>query len=305
MSLKATSRPSRGEGGRSMVARLWVIITLATLAVAQVSIGRADGGSDVKVVVSRDVRNGDPVAVVSAFTGTDPQVCLHVTLFDVTNSRLVRVEVYRPDGSTYRTDQIKTEYPGHGYTFTRYRTWSCLAIADHEPAFTVGRWSVRVLVDGQVAQTVGFDIIGVGAEGEAKMQARLEAMKARVEANPSDPWAHVDLANALIDLKEFNDAMTELHRALEFDPQSAHAHALLGYLYSRQGDLDKAEQSLQQATQIDDNYAWAHFQLALVYKDKNDTGKAIEHFRRVIRIAGDTSLGKTAQDELAKLGAAP
>ena len=288
-----------------MIRTLGVPAAVAILMLAQPSIVRAVGNATADVVVSRDVRHGEPVGPVAVFTGTDPQVCVHVTLYDVRNSHAVRWEVDRPNGSTYRTVQTKTESPEYGYVWKYYKVWQCWRIADNEPAFTLGRWSVKVMLDGQSLQTVGFEIIGVGAGAEEKMQARLEAMKARVAANPSDPWAHQDLADVLIDLKEFDDALSELHRALELDPQSATAYGLMGYLYHRRGDLDKAQQSLEQATRLADTYAWAHYQLALVYKEKSNTGNAIDHLRRVIQIAGDSSLGKAAQDELAKLGAAP
>lgn len=289
------------RGGHAMPGRIVPIAAVvAAMVVGPVPVGWAQT-ADVKVVVSRDVRDGDPVALVSVFTGTDPQACVHVTLFDVHGSHLIRWEVYRPDGSTYRTAQVKTRDPGHGYSFSQYRTWRCWSIAEAEPGFTVGLWTVKVFLDRDLARNVSFDIISVGAAGEDKLQARLQAMKARVQASPSDPWAHVDLADAYMDLHEFDEAMAELKQALTLDPQQASAHATLGYLYRRQGALDEAERSLLRATELESTYSWAHYQLAFVYKEKGDKAKAIEQFRIVVKIEGDTSLGKAAQDELAKL----
>ncbi len=43
--------------------------------------------------------------------------------------------------------------------------------------------------------------------------------------------------------------------------------------------------------------------LGRVYKEKGDSAKAIEQFRRVVQVEGNTSLRKSAEEELAKLGA--
>jgi hypothetical protein len=51
----------------------------------------------------------------------------------------------------------------------------------------VGDRTVKVLIDGRMARKITFQIISEGAGGPEKMRARLETMKARIDANPSDP----------------------------------------------------------------------------------------------------------------------
>jgi tetratricopeptide repeat protein len=281
-----------------------VIMGSAAAVVTASAPAGADTGQ-VQVIVARDIRNGDPVGVESAFTGTDPQACVHVTLIDVDNSRLVRVVVYRPDGSVYESTQMKTDTPPPHRYYPKYRVWWCLPIAEHEPAFRVGEWRVDVFVDGRLARTVGFQILGTGVGQDEKMGARLQMLQARVDADPSDPRAHLDLAEAYIDLHKLDEATAQLQRAIALNPGLAPAHAVLGYVNFRQGHLEEAERSLLQAVRLRDDYTWAHYQLALVYKAKGDTARASEQFQRVVRLAGDTSIGKSAQEELAKLGAAP
>ena len=282
-----------------------VVMMGAVAAVAARSVPAGADTGQVQVVVARDIRDGDPVGVESAFTGTDPQACVHVTLTDVDSSRLVRAVVYRPDGSLYESSQTRTPTPPYHHDSPKYRVWWCLPIAEHEPAFRVGEWRVDVFVDGRLARTVGFEIVGMGVGEEEKLSARLQTLQARVDANPSDPSARLDLAEAYIDAHKLDDAATQLQRAIALDPQMESAHAVLGYVNLRQGRLDEAERNLLQAVKLRDGYTWAHYQLALVYKAKGDTARATEEFRRVVRLAGDTSIGKSAQEELAKLGAAP
>lgn len=257
---------------------------------------------DVEVVVCRDVRNGEPVGRVSVFTGTDPHLCIHVTLFEVTQSHVIRWEVSRPNGSVYRSSQLTTDMPGPGSYYPRYRVWWCPSIVNREPSFTLGQWNVGVSIDGRPVRTVGFNIIGVGAGDVEKAQARVQALRTRVLANPADARAHLDLAEALVDLNQLDEAIAELHRVVDLDAQLARGHGLLGFAYYRQGLWDDAERSFLQMLRLQEDDDWAHFLLARVYVEKGDKTKAIEHFRRVVQLAGDTSLGKDALEELAKLG---
>lgn len=256
-----------------------------------------------EVVMCRDVRNGEPVGKVAAFTGTDPQTCVHVTLVNVSRSHLIRVEVSRPNGSIYRTTQLRTDQAPAGRYYPKYRVWWCLTIADREPSYTPGQWGMRVLVDGRVVATTGFEILGLGTADVEKAQARLQTFKARVEAEPTDVEARLDLADALIDSNQLDEAIVQLHKALELDPKVAQTHALLGFVHYRQGQWDDAERSFLQALGLEGDSAWTHYYLARVYVQKGNTTKAIEHFKKVIQVAGDTSLGREAMEELAQLGA--
>lgn len=261
---------------------------------------------DVQVVMCRDVRNGDPVGSGAAFTGTDPKACVHVVLRDVRTSHVIRVEVSRPNGSIYRTWRMTTNQAPPGRYYPKYRMWWCVTIAGREPSFTLGQWGVKVLIDGQTVSATGFPILGLGVAETEKAQARLDALKGRVDGNPADAEARLDLADALIGLNQLDEAITQLQKALELDTKSAGAHGLLGFVYYRRGRWDDAERSFLDALHLDDDVASWHYYLALVYSEKGDKAKAIEHLRRVVQLAGsDTSLGKDAMDELAQLGATP
>jgi hypothetical protein len=279
-----------------------LLVLLTLLAVAAPA--RADH-RDMHVVMCRDVRDGDPVGTVAVFTGTDPQTCVHVTLVEVTRSHVVRVEVSRPNGSIYRTMQTRTREASPGRYYPKYRVWWCLSIAKREPSYTVGQWGVRVLIDGQLVATTGFQILGLGTAQVEKAQARLHALQDKVEANPADLEARLDLADALIDLDQLDEATVQLQKALDQDPDLARAHAQMGFVQYRRQRWDDAERSFLHALKLRDDSAWTHFFLARVYVEKGEKIKAIEHFRKTIQLAGDTSLGKDATDELAQLGAVP
>lgn len=293
-----------------MIYRLIAIIVAGAIALTPVRDARAQPAppySRLEVVLSRDVVQNDPVGVASnlAFTGTDRRVCAHLTLYEVGSSNTIRYEMLRPNGSTYDREEQKTEPPPARQYWLKYRAWYCWPIADRPLALTLGTWTVRISVNGRVVKEQGFQIIAAGMAGSDKIRDRLQILQARVTANPTDPQARVDLAGVLIDLNELDEAIVQLRKASELNPQLVQPYAILGRVYFLRGQLEDAERSLLAAIRLQGDYALAHYWVGRVYKEKGDTAKAVEHFRRVVQIEGDTSLRKYALEELDKLGASP
>lgn len=83
-----------------------------------------------------------------------------------------------------------------------------------------------------------------------------------------DPRANAinHLSAAQLDIKkhEVNNAIIELRRAVQLDPQLAKAHSELGRLYAQEGNLRGAYQELQEALKMDPDDRDAHMAMAEV-----------------------------------------
>ena len=85
--------------------------------------------------------------------------------------------------------------------------------------------------------------------------------------------------------KEMHDeAIAELKRAIEINPNYAKAHYNLGIAYGRKGMDDEAIAEYKRAIEINPNYAKAHNNLAVEYYYKEEYYLAIEHCDRAIEL---------------------
>src|SRR5205823_1676879 len=84
--------------------------------------------------------------------------------------------------------------------------------------------------------------------------------------------------------KDWDGATAALRRATELDPQSAWAHAHLGYCLAEKMDWDAAVACFRRAIKVAPNYAWAHTALGNALRQKGDPDGAIAEHRRAIAL---------------------
>jgi Flp pilus assembly protein TadD len=95
----------------------------------------------------------------------------------------------------------------------------------------------------------------------------------------------------------FDDALLELRRAIDINPNSATAHNYLGITASQKGRQQEAEKEILQAIAKNPSYADAHFNLAVVLITTQPSSKELarEHYARA------TALGTLPSPPLEKL----
>ena len=82
----------------------------------------------------------------------------------------------------------------------------------------------------------------------------------------------------------FDQAIMELHLAIQNEPGWVMPFFTLGVVYGNQGELDKAIQAWERATQLDVDFAKAHYNLAVAYSHKEEKARSIASLREAIRI---------------------
>ncbi len=78
-----------------------------------------------------------------------------------------------------------------------------------------------------------------------------------------------------IDKAKFDNALTELTKALAINPKSATAHNYLGITASQKGWQEAAEKEMLEAIADNPNYADAHFNLAVIYATAQPPAKEL------------------------------
>lgn len=96
--------------------------------------------------------------------------------------------------------------------------------------------------------------------------------------------AHYNWGMASAKDGNFDQAIMELHLAIQNEPGWVMPFFTLGVVYGNQGELDKAIQAWERATQLDVDFAKAHYNLAVAYSHQEEKTRSIASLREAIRI---------------------
>ena len=99
----------------------------------------------------------------------------------------------------------------------------------------------------------------------------------------SSPEPYLRLALTQVKAGSLGQALINLRRALEADPDLVLSRFQLGEVLREQGKPEEAAEQYRHALRLDPNHAEAHNALGLILKEGQQTEPALEHFRRALR----------------------
>ena len=110
----------------------------------------------------------------------------------------------------------------------------------------------------------------------------LEALSRVKEAHRARPGLFLQTAELYMKLNRWREAEEVYQKALEIDPDNAHAHIGMCRMYLRRRQFEKAAQSALDALQRIYHYPLAHFFLGLALVGMKDYERAAEALRAAI-----------------------
>ncbi len=113
-------------------------------------------------------------------------------------------------------------------------------------------------------------------------EAAKEFRKA-IELDPDGAHAHDNLATVLAEKKQYKEALTEYLTALRLEPESATAHYNLACFLSTHAGEMSVEQ-YKEAIELDPDYADAHLNLGMTYADLERRDEAKKELQIAINI---------------------
>lgn len=180
------------------------------------------------------------------------------------------------------------------------------------------RQKIHTLIAESRNNPYSFDYLqGYILLAKGEVEAALEYFHRAEQADPSRPWLPIQIGEAFLQLKKWEDAERSFRRALQSDNENAYAfaglarsylgrhmnreaaqaalnavgilhhyafaHYLLGIALHRLGKIERSVQALEMAVAINPNFAEAHRRLALIAdRTFNDRSTANKH-RRLAR----------------------
>ncbi len=108
-----------------------------------------------------------------------------------------------------------------------------------------------------------------------------------LQLNPSSPLVRVRYAmNGLMPHGRTAEAISELERALEWDPMSAMTRQWLGVMFLLDHQYDRAIDEARRLLEMDASSYWAYFILGVAYREKRMFGEAVAAHRRASELSG-------------------
>jgi tetratricopeptide (TPR) repeat protein len=139
--------------------------------------------------------------------------------------------------------------------------------------------------EGQLRQAIGlvanlssaYDMFGLACFRAGRPDKAVVFHRESLRIAPDNATARCNLAQALAEDKQFNEALAELKRAAEIQPALPEIQILLGLVYLKCENLDQAAGHLAKAVELDAYSSNAHKYLAAVMIEKGLTSEAIKH----------------------------
>jgi predicted O-linked N-acetylglucosamine transferase (SPINDLY family) len=108
--------------------------------------------------------------------------------------------------------------------------------------------------------------------------------KQLIQLEPDNADANFYLANTLIRLQKYNEAIAQYRRVLQLRPDHTDAHYILGLALQQQGGVDEAVPHFVHALQLNPNHADAHNSLGLALMDQGRLDEAVPCFQRAMQL---------------------
>ena len=103
---------------------------------------------------------------------------------------------------------------------------------------------------------------------------------------------------------QFQEAIAEYRKSIEYNPDSAEAHSNLGFAYFDSGDIEQAIVEQTRAIEIKSDYSNAYYGLAMAYEKNGDKTEAINNWKKFLEYATpNTFWWEKAKDRLKNLEA--
>lgn len=249
-----------------------VILVLAAVAVVRVDTARAQTGSYVIAVLPFTSADDGKSKDLQKHMITDLNELGQYTLIEVRDvNDAVQDGGFRPGAAIPDAKALEiargleAKIVATGVLENRGGTWVAKGVFVDVPTRTVQELPE---VSGRNPEEVAAKLI--------------EAFNSRNQANK-----HVAFGIDYVRSENWDRAITNLQKALEFEAQLAPAHYWLGQAHIRKGDAPTGLRELQEAVRLDPAYITAYHQIGQAYLEQGDTTAARNYFEQLVQQRAD------------------
>lgn len=129
--------------------------------------------------------------------------------------------------------------------------------------------------------------LAVALRNSGQAENAVQSCRRALQIRPDYAEAHSNLGNALKDLGQLEPALASYTRALAIKPDLAETHRSIGDLLKQCGRFDEAASSYRRALELNPGLAEAHCNLGLVLTQLGQTENALTCYLRALEIQPD------------------
>lgn len=130
----------------------------------------------------------------------------------------------------------------------------------------------------------GHYMLGLSAWKNGDLARSESAFEVALRIDPKHVKSYVNLSRVLIEQKRLDDAIEQLTRASEADPESTEVPRLMARVYSAQQKTDEAIAAYRRAIALNDLDAWSMNNLGLLYFEQGFVEDAVPYLARAVEI---------------------
>jgi tetratricopeptide (TPR) repeat protein len=125
----------------------------------------------------------------------------------------------------------------------------------------------------------------------------VNAFKESIRLKPKSLGAHINMAKALILLKNYDEAMISLATATELQPKNSMPYVMRGEIFEARKEFARASQEYHEAIKVEPLFHVPHLKLANIYAKEGNVQAAIKELELVMQIYPDEKV-RNKLDEL-------
>ncbi|HSO29062.1 MAG TPA: tetratricopeptide repeat protein [Candidatus Sulfomarinibacteraceae bacterium] len=131
-------------------------------------------------------------------------------------------------------------------------------------------------------------------------QARVAELMGRIQTNPDDTAALLELGDAFFQAGDYGAAVTWLDKLVVLEPNNVRGRLALGAAQFNLGDVASAETNWVAVLDVDADNVEAHYDLGFLFlnEDPPDIDGVNRHWSEVVRLAPGTDIATVVQQHL-------
>ncbi|MEG4348354.1 tetratricopeptide repeat protein [Microcoleus sp. LAD1_D3] len=142
----------------------------------------------------------------------------------------------------------------------------------------------RQIIEVQPESANVLCLLGIAARQQGKIAEAIDFYEKAIAQNRDFVEAHLNKANVLLDVREYQRAIASYEQVIKIQPHSALAYNNLGWAKQQLGERDAAILYYQTALQLDPNLHETAHNLGHLFKQKNHLSEAIAYYLHALKI---------------------